>query len=424
MKSITVRNLEIGTGLPKIIVPIMEKNEAAVMAATDAIARSCADAVELRVDALENPTDMTEVMAVIRACRDSLPMMPLLVTMRTSKEGGLAELSDEQYHHFLKETAASGLADLLDIEGARAGAVMADIEKTGVKVVMSYHDFEKTPVKEEILAIMHRLEAQGAAIVKTAFMANSYGEAEALLAASKAARTALNVPFIAIAMGERGMISRTSGEVYGSAMTFGALGKCSAPGQLEVTRLRRILSGIHRIRQAENVLYLIGFMGTGKSAVARQLGRMTGQIVYEADDMIEKAAGCTIKTIFENEGEEGFRARETHLMKALAREKGGIVSCGGGVVTREENINLMRYSGCVILLTAKPETICRRLSREIDKRPVLQGSGSVERVEALLEGRRAAYEAAAHRIIETDEKNTYEVAEEIILTVENLDEVL
>ena len=132
--------------------------------------------------------------------------------------------------------------------------------------------------------------------------------------------------------------------------------------------------------------------------------------------MIAKNNGMSISEIFDLHGEAYFRNEETNLLKEVGSEKNKIVSCGGGVAMREVNVQEMRKSGKVVLLTAKPETILERVKENHD-RPLLENNKTVEYVSELMEKRRPAYEAAADIVIATDGKSANEICEEIIAQV-------
>ena len=117
-------------------------------------------------------------------------------------------------------------------------------------------------------------------------------------------------------------------------------------------------------------IYLIGFMGAGKTSVARALSAASGMDMIEMDQRIEQEAGMPITEIFAKYGEEYFRDLETELVRTLAGESELVVSCGGGSVLREENAARMKESGHIVLLTASPETIFERV-RYSTNRPVL-----------------------------------------------------
>ncbi len=160
-------------------------------------------------------------------------------------------------------------------------------------------------------------------------------------------------------------------------------------------------------------IYLIGFMGCGKSTVAVKLSELLDAQVIEMDEAIASREGKSIPKIFADSGEKYFRDVETRLLSDIACEQKKIVSCGGGIILREENIHLMKQSGKVILLTATPETVLSRVLHD-ENRPILQGKKTVKEIEALMEVRRELYEAAADEVISTDHKSVLEICEELI----------
>ena len=165
-------------------------------------------------------------------------------------------------------------------------------------------------------------------------------------------------------------------------------------------------------KQREN-LYLIGFMGCGKSAVARGFRSLYGMPVTEMDRQIEEQEDMSVSEIFEKKGEACFRSLETALLETLSGQCGLVVSCGGGGPLRRENVDLMRQGGRIVWLKAVPETILERVSRD-DRRPVLRGKKNIKDISALMEERRPAYEAAADITIETDGKSIQQICGEIL----------
>lgn len=159
-------------------------------------------------------------------------------------------------------------------------------------------------------------------------------------------------------------------------------------------------------------LYLIGFMGAGKSTAAERLGRLLCAAVFETDAEIAREAGMSIPEIFAREGEEGFRNRETEILRRAASYGGLIVSCGGGIVLREENVRLMKESGTVVWLTVSAAAVLSRTEGSGD-RPLLAGKKSREEVEEMIKKRSPLYEAARDLEIATDGKDPETVAEEI-----------
>lgn len=164
-------------------------------------------------------------------------------------------------------------------------------------------------------------------------------------------------------------------------------------------------------------IFLIGFMGTGKSTVSKELKKMLSMECMEMDDMIVERQGMPISEIFEKHGEDYFRDIESGLLVELKEKNNVIVSCGGGVVVRRENIGHMKDSGTVVLLSATPQTVYERVKNNTG-RPILNGNMNVEYIAELMEKRREKYEKAADIVIVTDGKSTKEVCREIVDALE------
>ena len=168
-------------------------------------------------------------------------------------------------------------------------------------------------------------------------------------------------------------------------------------------------------------VYLIGFMGTGKSTVAAHLGRTFLADVVEMDEQIAEREGKSIPEIFAQNGESYFRELETLFLKELDMKMNQVVSCGGGVVLREENVELMKKSGKVVLLTASPEVIYERVKND-QGRPLLKGRKSPEAILELMNERKDRYEKAADIIICTDGKSVDEIGTELMKELERAKE--
>lgn len=160
-------------------------------------------------------------------------------------------------------------------------------------------------------------------------------------------------------------------------------------------------------------IFLIGFMGAGKSTVASRLQRELHMELCEMDQMIVEQQGMSINDIFERFGEEHFRRLETQLVRDLQQHAPAIVSCGGGAVMREENVSYMKECGRIVLLTATPETIYERVKHS-KNRPILNGNMNVEFIRELMEQRRSRYEAVADISVATDGREIGEICQEII----------
>ena len=160
-------------------------------------------------------------------------------------------------------------------------------------------------------------------------------------------------------------------------------------------------------------IFLIGFMGAGKSTISDYLKNALAMDVVEMDQCIVERQGMSISDIFETYGEEYFRELETNLLIEMQSQSNVVVSCGGGVPMRERNVVEMKKNGRVVLHTAKPETILERVKDNHD-RPLLENNKTVPFIADLMEKRRAKYEAAADIVIETDGKSELEICEEMI----------
>ena len=167
------------------------------------------------------------------------------------------------------------------------------------------------------------------------------------------------------------------------------------------------------MKELKNTIYLIGFMGSGKSSVARSLKKKLNCKLVEMDETIVKEQGMSINEIFEKYGEDHFRDIETELVKRLGNEGGTVVSCGGGVVVRAENREAMKQTGKIVLLSATPETIYERVKHSTD-RPLLNGNMNVGHIRELMEKRKSLYEETCDIKIDTDGKSVNEIADEII----------
>ena len=420
-----VRNVKFGGAIPAVAIPVSGRTEAEICAEA-AAARGAADLIELRADAFEGIHDtmrLLSLLANVRAAFDG----PILFTLRSEREGGLFTSDPEEYLDILRIAISSGCIDLIDIElgteitaeaieyGISTAQMLAEEAKSfGIRVVMSEHDFTSTHRSADIYAAMERMRDCGADIAKGAYMPKTAEDTDEVLAAGLRAKRELDIPTILISMGEPGRMTRTFGEVFGSAVTFACLdGKSSAPGQLEAHDMMEILSKRHERMTKSDTVFVIGFMGAGKSTTAGKLGQICGRSVIEMDEEIERRQGMSISDIFERFGEKYFRDLETEFIESLAGIDSCIVSCGGGAVLRARNIVLMKSMGKIVLLTASPETVYQRLLGEAGTRPLLSERFSPEEIRHMQDARRKYYEEAQDFTVTTDGRTVEEIAREI-----------
>lgn len=250
MKSVVVRNVAIGEGMPKICVPIVGKTREEILEAAAKIVPIGADVVEWRVDWYEDIFDFEKVEETAKLLREALGEMPILFTFRTSKEGGEKAIETSDYVALNQKISATGYVDLVDVEAFTGDdavrAVIEEAHKNNVKVIASNHDFDKTPAMSDIVYRLRKMQDLGADIPKIAVMPQNKKDVLTLLAATEEmANHYADRPIITMSMAATGVISRLCGEVFGSALTFGAVGKASAPGQMGAEDLKMVLSTLH-----------------------------------------------------------------------------------------------------------------------------------------------------------------------------------
>ncbi|MCC0636197.1 MULTISPECIES: type I 3-dehydroquinate dehydratase [unclassified Clostridioides] len=248
---VQVKNIRIGEGIPKICVPIVGKTKEEIIEEVNDLKEICLDVVEWRVDFFENVENIQQVKEVINELRKYIPDTPLLFTFRSIKEGGQKLISKDYYTILNKEISNTGLIDLIDVELFMGDEIVNEIvefaHEKEVKVVMSNHDFNKTPKKEEIISRLCKMQKLGADLPKIAVMPKNERDVLVLLTATnEMVQVYADRPIITMSMAGMGVISRLCGEIFGSALTFGAVKKVSAPGQMSVEELNSILCILHK----------------------------------------------------------------------------------------------------------------------------------------------------------------------------------
>lgn len=164
-------------------------------------------------------------------------------------------------------------------------------------------------------------------------------------------------------------------------------------------------------------IFMIGFMGVGKTSTSRQLSQKLQVREVDTDAMIVQREGRSISEIFEQSGEDYFRRAETDMLDVLAEQEPCIVSCGGGMAMREENVAKMKGIGKVVFLTATPEAIYERV-KDSTHRPLLNGNMNVPYIRELMEAREPKYRAAADVVVATDGRDSGQVADCILQVLE------
>lgn len=245
MKTVTVDHITIGDGLPKIIVPMVGNTAEELEKEAELMQTLDCDLVEWRIDFFEQVSNFQAVASLSHNLKAILEK-PLLITFRTKNEGGVYDLSESDYFELYKTIISNGNLNLLDVElfmpEKQVNELIDLAHKNEIKIIMCNHDFQKTPEKEEIIHRLRSMQDKGADICKIAVMPTASEDVLTLLDATREMyETYAQVPLITMSMGALGMISRVSGQVFGSAATFGSATTASAPGQVPVVELRKML---------------------------------------------------------------------------------------------------------------------------------------------------------------------------------------
>jgi len=245
-KTVKVMDLIFNEGSPKICVPLVGKTDMEILDEIEFLDTVDFDLAEFRADHYEDVEDFPKVQSLLRKIRDKYNK-PLLFTFRTAKEGGVHEMPEEKYFALNRAAMESGAVDLIDVELYSNPEEIKNLIKLAkekdVKVIMSNHDFFKTPEKDEIVSRLVKMQQYGADITKIAVMPQTEEDVLTLLNATlEMKRCKGDRPCITMSMGPLGIISRLSGEMAGSCMTFAAARQVSAPGQISVKDVRNILN--------------------------------------------------------------------------------------------------------------------------------------------------------------------------------------
>lgn len=248
IRALRVKNLTIGDGRPALIVSVTEKTPAQALERARALtAMPEVDVIEYRIDHLARHDDPDAVAASVAELAADCAGKPLLMTFRTKAEGGEAALAPDAYARLYAAALAHGGPDMIDLEFALCSqppvaAAFRQAKAAGKPVILSHHDFHATPPAAAMIDTLRAMQAFGADIPKIAVMPQDAGDTLALLEATWTMHSRYaDRPLLTMSMNGTGAISRVAGEIFGSALTFGAVGSASAPGQIEVRHLRPML---------------------------------------------------------------------------------------------------------------------------------------------------------------------------------------
>ena len=167
-------------------------------------------------------------------------------------------------------------------------------------------------------------------------------------------------------------------------------------------------------------VFLVGFMGAGKTTIAQGLSELLEMERIEMDQVIAEKQGMSIPEIFEEYGETYFRNLESNALIEMQKRNQAVISCGGGVVVRADNADHMKKHGRVVLLTAEPETIYFRV-KDSDERPILNNNMNVDYIGELMDKRWEKYQSVADVAVQTDQRDVVDICQEIISKLIALD---
>lgn len=240
-----IKGQQINGERPVICVPIVAETSEKICSQAVEFVRRNAPMVEWRLDYFEDIHEDAAVLEVLSRLKNICVNTVLLVTIRSIRQGGVSRLREKELIHLLNLLAESGCVDFLDVEFfelSNPRKVIEQIRKQGVYVITSHHDFHETPPYDVMMMLLRQMEEGGADIVKLAVMPTEEKDVLTLLSVTNDFyRQNESVPIISMSMGKMGLVSRLSGQTFGSCVTFAVMGASSAPGQPRAEELTKVL---------------------------------------------------------------------------------------------------------------------------------------------------------------------------------------
>jgi len=249
-KPIKARGKVLGGPVPLVCVPLVGRTREEILGEAGNIPAIGPDIIELRVDAWEFVEETAASVSMIRDVRKTVGEIPVILTCRGHWEGGFKKVSDEAKFSLYREAAAGDLVDFLDMELAygdeKIRGTLRMLENSSVSLIVSSHDFEITPPKEVLFSTLAAQVRAGAHVAKLAAMPRNEEDVLTLLSATLLVRREYqDIPLITMSMGGIGAVSRVTGGLFGSDLTFAVGSKASAPGQIPVADLKQCLSVLY-----------------------------------------------------------------------------------------------------------------------------------------------------------------------------------
>jgi len=228
---------------PAVCAPLVAPTTQALVAECAAVAAKKPDIIEWRVDFFEGIGDPDQVVETARQLKNAAGGLPLLFTRRNAREGGeKIAIGEPQVVELYRAVCASRLVNLVDVEmdndSAHVQAIREAAQAAGQSLVLSFHDFKATPAADTLVQRFERAQSLGADVAKIAVMPHTMDDVLTLLAATVRASRSATIPLVSMAMGPLGAVTRASGWLFGSALTFAVGASSSAPGQMPIEDVR------------------------------------------------------------------------------------------------------------------------------------------------------------------------------------------
>ena len=245
MKECKIGDLVINNEKARICVPVTQKNDLEIIEQIKSLQTKGIDLIELRIDCFENVYD-DEALETLSNNIKMINQVPIIFTLRTRSEGGNLDVKPHDYEHIVEVALQTGAYELYDIELLINDSVVINlvdkIHGHGKKVIMSNHDFKRTPSINTMSMRFLKMASFDGDILKIAVTPSNYLDVLKILEFTDECKAIFNVPVVVIAMGKLGVLTRMTGTLFGSSITFAKVDDGSAPGQVDLDDLKTAMS--------------------------------------------------------------------------------------------------------------------------------------------------------------------------------------
>ncbi|MFC6254178.1 type I 3-dehydroquinate dehydratase [Secundilactobacillus hailunensis] len=245
MTPVSFKGLSLGSGIPKICVPITGADSNTVIGQAGEAVSSAADLAEWRLDYFNDLEDTASIISTANRLIEILGDLPLIITLRDRAEGGKRQIADADYLNLYTQLVARTEVTAIDVEWQRDPTITAQLitltRAHQVRTIISHHEFEHTPTKAVMVDQLTKMAQLNGDVVKLAVMPASNEDVLNLMVSTHEASQQFSQPIITMAMGSLGAVTRVAGQTFNSVMTFATTSNLSAPGQLTVDQTRQIL---------------------------------------------------------------------------------------------------------------------------------------------------------------------------------------